>query len=186
MRKRCQANRQNAVFAKAAIAGDADGAAKAAGRQQSRRNRPQTGLRARALALLARREHTRQELARKLAPHAESAAALEALLAELAAGGLLSEERYAEMRAFVLGRKYGSARIAHELRAQGVPDEVIEAAVAQAKAGDLERARAIWRRKFGVVAASREMRARQARFLQSRGFSSEVIRKVIAGPDGDD
>lgn len=134
-------------------------------------------LRKRALALLARREHSRAELTAKLAPRAESEAALVALLDELERRGQLSDERYAESRARLLARKYGAARIRHELRAKGVAECVI----ARVAAGDeLERARAILARRFRAPARTFAERARRARFLQSRGFSHDTIRRALS------
>ena len=136
-------------------------------------------LKARALRHLARREHTRKELARKLAPHAESGAALDVLLDALAAKQHLSDARYAEARTRQLSRKYGAAHIALDLRGKGLSDETIAAATAAAGVSELERAVAILRRKFRAPAASREEHARRARFLQSRGFSYEVITSAL-------
>ena len=131
------------------------------------------------MRLLARREHSRAELARKLAPHAESAEALERLLDALAQKKQLSDERYAEARARQLARKYGAARIAHDLRAKGIAEETAAGASAGAGGDEIERAREILRRKYSFPAATLEERARRARFLQSRGFSYEVIRRVV-------
>jgi regulatory protein len=131
--------------------------------------------------MLARRDHSRAELARKLAPHAESAEAVEAVLDDLAASKLLSDERYAEARAGSLARKFGASRIAHELRRQGVAAETVSQATAAARATEFDRAREAWRKRFGAVAPDAAGRARQMRFLQSRGFSFEVIRKVVGG-----
>ena len=142
-------------------------------------------LRARALRLLARREHSRAELARKLAPHAESAEALEALLDALAAKKQLSDERYVEQRAHVLSRKYGAARIRLELKGKGVADELAERAAAAARATDLERARNALARKFRSPPATPRERAKRARFLQGRGFAYDVIRRALGGI-GDD
>ena len=136
-------------------------------------------LKARALRLLARREHSRAELARKLAPRAESSEALERLLDELARKAQLSDERYAEARARQLARKYGAARIAHDLRAKGIAEETAAGAAAGAGGDEIERAREILRRKYSSPAATLSERARRARFLQSRGFSYEVIRRVV-------
>jgi regulatory protein len=133
-------------------------------------------LKARALRHLARREHSRAELARKLAPFAESPAALDALLSELQAKKQLCDERYAEQRAHVLARKYGPARIRHDLQSRGVDADIIEGLAAP---DELERAKEILARKFPVAAASRAERARRARFLQGRGFSSDVIHRLI-------
>ena len=133
-------------------------------------------LKARALRFLVRREHSRAELARKLAPHAESPQALELLLAELAQRKQLSDERYAETRAHWLSRKYGAAKIRHDLKAHGVADAVIACVSTE---GDLEKAKAILARKYREPAATREEKAKRARFLQSRGFSYDVIRRLI-------
>jgi len=144
-------------------------------------------LRERALRLLARREHARLELARKLAPHAESAEQLEALLDDLSARRLLSDERYTEMRMNARSARFGNARLAHELRTQGVAEELVSAALAAGE-DELSRARQVWQRKFGsqTVATDAAGRARQMRFLMSRGFSGETIRRVLRGDFEDD
>ncbi|TAJ98403.1 MAG: regulatory protein RecX [Chloroflexota bacterium] len=140
-------------------------------------------LRARALRLLARREHSRAELARKLAGHAESPGALEQLLDALAAAKQLCDERYAEERARQLGRKYGAARIRLDLIAKGVAaDTAARLATASADA-DLERARAILARKYRTPAGSAAERARRARFLQGRGFGHEIIRRLLSSSE---
>lgn len=139
-------------------------------------------LRERALQLLARREHARAELARKLAPHAESAEQLEALLEDLSERRLLSDERYAEMRLNARASRFGNARLAYELRTQGVSEELVEAALASTEQ-ELTRARQVWAQKFGKEGNAPDAagRARQMRFLLSRGFSGETIRRVLRG-----
>ena len=139
---------------------------------------PESGaeLRARALRLLARREHSRAELARKLAPHARSAQALQAVLEALLEKKQLSDERFAEERVRRLSRKYGAARIRHDLKAKGIDRELIDRV---SEDGEAERARAILARKYRTPATTREERARRARFLQSRGFSHETIRRAL-------
>ena len=133
-------------------------------------------LKVRALRFLTRREHSRAELAGKLAPHAESPQALEAVLDDLAQRKQLSDERYAETRAHWLSRKYGAARIRQDLKEHGVADAVIERVSAE---GDLEKARAILARKYRAPVTTREEKAKRARFLQSRGFSYDVIRRLL-------
>jgi regulatory protein len=145
----------------------------------------QRTLRERALGLLARREHSRAELARKLAIHAGPEDDLEALLEDLQRRKLLSDERYAESRSHALSRKFGAARIVQKLRAKGLDKGLAEGAVAAARTTEVERARAVWLRKFRAAPATREERARQMRFLQSRGFSFDAIRAVIRGADED-
>ena len=139
-------------------------------------------LRARALRLLARREHSRTELERKLAPHAESPQLVEIVLSGLKEKNQLSDERYAAERARSLSRKYGAAKIRHDLKSKGVDARLIDRISAE---GDLERARAILARKYRLPAATREERAKRMRFLQSRGFSGEIIFKLLSARSDD-
>jgi regulatory protein len=140
-------------------------------------------LRARALRYLARREHSRAELERKLAPHAESPEALGQLLDALAAKRQLSDERYAEVRAHHLARKYGAARIRQDLNAKGIDEDIVDRVSAE---GDAARAAAILARKYRSPATTLTERARRMRFLQSRGFSHDTIRRVVSSADDDD
>jgi len=136
-------------------------------------------LRERALAMLARREHTRVEMARKLSPHGESPEQVERLLDALAARGWLSDARFAESRANTLGRKFGSRMIEHDLRSRGVSAEVVEQTLQRALAQELDNCRAAWQRKFGVLPQSAAERGQQMRFLAGRGFSAEAVRRVL-------
>jgi len=138
-------------------------------------------LKARALRHLVRREHSRAELARKLTPHAESPAAVEAVLDLLSSRMQQSDARYAEERARALSRKYGGARIRHDLRSKGIPEALVQSAAGVA--GEFDRARAILERKYREPASTREEWARRARFLQSRGFSMEIITRLIRGSE---
>ena len=134
-------------------------------------------LKARALRHLVRREHSRAELARRLAPHAESPAAVEQVLDLLLSRKHQSDQRYAEERVRVLSRKYGAARIRHDLRSKGIAEEIVESVGSE---GELERARQILNRRYRAPAATPEERARRARFLQGRGFALDVIVRLIA------
>ena len=147
-------------------------------------DRPDTPaeLKARALRHLVRREHSRAELARKLAPHAESPAAIAEVLDLLLSRKQLSDERYAEERARVLARKYGPAKIRHELRIKGIGEDIVNRI---SDDGQLERARAILARRYRAPAASPQDRAKRARFLQGRGFATEVILRLIRMGDGE-
>lgn len=140
-------------------------------------------LHARALRLLARREHSRAELGRKLAPRAESPEALQSLLDALEQKKQLSDERYASERARVLARKFGAARIRLDLKAKGVDEDIIEGVALEAEAG---RAAAILARKYRTSATTREERARRMRFLQQRGFAHETIRKLLSSDAEDE
>jgi len=135
--------------------------------------------------LLARREHSRSELARKLAPYAESAEQVDALLDELASARLLSNERFAESLVHRRAERYGAATIRRELRTHGLDDALVRAHVASLERTELERARAVWRRRFGRLPGSLAERARQTRFLLARGFSADTVRRVL-GADVDE
>jgi len=140
---------------------------------------PLLSLRARALKALARREHTRQELQAKLQPFAEDPDELESLLEDLEKRGWLSEARFVEQLTTVRRRRFGAARILHELREKGVSEAALAAAQSHLKDGEFEAARAVWKKKFGSLPVTLEERAKQSRFLASRGFSAEVVHRVL-------
>jgi regulatory protein len=139
-------------------------------------------LRERALNLLARREHSRAELVRKLSPHGE-ADDIEALLDTLERENLLSNERYAETLANSRSGRHGSLRLKADLRGKGVPDAIVADVVQSARDQDLESARAVWLKKFGTMANDANERAKQMRFLAGRGFPLDIIRRVVGGDD---
>ncbi|MBZ0092887.1 MAG: recombination regulator RecX [Sulfuricellaceae bacterium] len=136
-------------------------------------------LRQRALACLSRREYSRLELQRKLAPHAGEDDDLNALLDDLEARNWLSDSRYAEQIVHARGAKYGAQRIAYELREQGVDEAFVAAALAGLQDGELERAREVWGKKFGHPPRDAQEKAKQVRFLQSRGFAMDVIFQAL-------
>ena len=188
---------------------------------------PAKALEARALALLARREYTRLELARRLArqpagkraarhraaadladefappppatcddPDPEfdlsdrdqaaalqlrNSALIEVLLDALAARGLLSDARAAEAIVHARASSRGLMRVQQELERKGVPDDVARSALSGLREQQLPLAREVWRKRFGVLPGDAPERARQTRFLASRGFSFEVIRAVLGG-----
>ncbi|MBI3157042.1 MAG: recombination regulator RecX [Burkholderiales bacterium] len=152
-------------------------------------------LKARALRHLAQREHTRAELARKLARHTEGtpdapdasdARQLEELLDALAAAGLLSDRRAAEALVGAKAQRLGALRLRQLLRERGVPEDEAAAALQAVRGDELARAQALWQRRFGSVAEDAAGRARQARFLAGRGFDAEVVRRVVRGRGGED
>jgi regulatory protein len=75
--------------------------------------------------------------------------------------------------------RLGAGRIRQELQAKGISAELVAASLASLKATELERAREVWRKKFGEPPQDAAQRARQARFLVSRGFSGEVVARVL-------
>jgi regulatory protein len=142
-------------------------------------------LRDRALNLLARRERTRAELQRKLAAHTDDPQQLSDLLDELARRGWMSDTRFAEALVHDKQAKFGATRLAYELRERGVPDAVIREQLADLKDSELDRARQVWQTKFGTLPEDAKARAKQMRFLQSRGFSLEIIGKILRGASDD-
>ena len=140
-------------------------------------------LKSRALRLLAQREHSRSELTTKLARHVQEGDDLPALLDALQAKGFIDEARVMES---VLHRRaplLGSQRVLQELRRKGLGDELVQKAASELADSELARARAVWARRFGTApaASTPQERARQMRFLVSRGFAGEVVRRVVRG-----
>ena len=149
---------------------------------------PPLSLKGRALRYLSQREHSRLELARKLARYAEEGDDVNALLDFLEKNNWLSQERFSESLIHRRSARFGNSRIVAELQSHGVGGEALQ----ELKAGlnDSETARAcdIWQRKFGEVAADPAGRNKQVRFLMQRGFSQKAIRAAIKGelPEGMD
>jgi len=142
-------------------------------------------LKARAVALLSRREHSRLELARKLAPHAdpEHPDDLQRVLDDLQREGWLSDERFAHSLVQRRAPRKGAALVMQELRRHGLPDEQVAALRDDLQATELQRARAVWQKKFGRPPADAKDYARQFRFLASRGFSSDCLRRILGEQD---
>jgi regulatory protein len=145
-------------------------------------------LKARALRLLAQREHSRAELERKLAPHLpaeadDPAVELAQVLDELTAKGFISEERVAESLIHRRAGRLGTSRVLQELRGKGLGDELLAEAATRLRATEFERAREVWRKKFGTPVEDAAGRAKQMRFLAARGFEAEVVRRVLRDAD---
>ncbi len=143
--------------------------------------RPTLSLKGRALKYLAAREHSRVELTRKLAPHAESPEQVAQVLDELEQKGWLSAQRFADSMLHRKAARYGAARLKAELAQHQLPSEVAQAATQSLRDTEFVRAHALWLRRFGEPAQSPQDKARQMRFLISRGFASDVVRRVIRG-----
>jgi regulatory protein len=155
----------------------------ARGRRESR------SLFARAVALLARRDHSRAELAAKLRrtlTENDDPGEVERVLDALERDKLLSDERYAGTLTRTRAARYGDARVRYDLKSAGVKADTVDRSVASLKGTEVERARAVWTRRFGELPNTQQELGRQARFLQARGFSTETIRQVLRGPSGDD
>jgi len=156
-------------------------------------------LRDKGLLLLARREHSYQEMQRKLRYAATQYAAgsteeieiessdhdedIDAILEDFKKRGWLSEERFAEQVVHARQGKFGSMRIAHELREKGVNEAVVDTVMGEVKDGEYDNAVAICQRKYGAPPKDRNEWAKQARFLQSRGFGFDIIKRVLNRSD---
>ena len=139
-------------------------------------------LRQKAIRLLARREHTGVELARKLAAHG-TRDEIAAVIADLQASQLQSDTRATESYVRSHANRLGASRLRQNLKTRGVSSDLIDAQLAPDSLPDeLGRARAIWRRKFAGAPADAREWARQARFLQARGFASDIIRRLLKEP----
>ncbi len=146
-------------------------------------NKPgfQPSLKGRALRLLSQREHSRAELERKLAQHEEVPGELSKALDELQARDFINDGRAVDSLVNRRAGKLGSARIQQELAAKGLSGEAVAEALAHLKDTELSRAQEVWRKKFGSPPQDPQERAKHQRFLITRGFNAEVVRRVVKG-----
>ena len=163
------------------------------------------------MRLLARREYSRQELAKKLLskpaprpvklsardranefapdPHVDAVyeppteSEVNALLDDLERRKMLSDDRYAEMRARARAPRYGDSRLRQELTQKGIDRDTITAVLAE-QPDELTRCHEIWLKKFGRLPTDMAERMKQTRHLASRGFAMRVIQQVIRGEGG--
>jgi regulatory protein len=139
----------------------------------------------RALRLLSAREHSRAELVRKLTQFEEEPGALAKVLDTLAAKDFINEGRVVESVVHRRASKLGASRIKQELQAKGLEPDAVAEVVQALRVSEVDRAREVWRKKFGTPPADATERARQMRFLASRGFGGDTIHKVVSGSDDD-
>lgn len=148
-------------------------------------------LKGRALRLLSGREHSRAELERKLAAHEEEPGQLARILDELQARDFINEQRVVDSVVHRRAAKLGAMRIRQELMSKGLDVGKVREALAQLQPTELVRAHEVWARRFHALPHDAAERAKQGRFLMSRGFPSEVVRRVLAwtelspGPPGE-
>ena len=142
-------------------------------------------IRTRALGLLARREHATLELTRKLLQRGYPADLIEPVLQDLSSEGLLSETRYAdEWVRSRIARGQGPVKIRAEMRLRGLSDAQVQQALTGADADWGRLAAEVRRKRFGTAVPDRlTERARQSRFLESRGFTADHIRTALGTAD---
>ena len=131
------------------------------------------------MQLLSQREHSRTELERKLAAHETTPGELAQALDDLQARDFINEGRVIESVINHRASKLGAVRLKQELAAKGLGGEAVAQALAALKDTELERAREVWQKKFGEPAQDPRERAKQARFLLTRGFAAEVVSKLV-------
>ena len=140
--------------------------------------RPPLSLRGRGLGYLARREHSRQELGAKLRRHAAPGEDVDALLDDFEQRGWLSERRLVQQ--VITGTKrFGAARLLHDLRRRGVNESLIREAADPLRRSELASARVVWQKRFGELPVDAPSRLKQIRFLRGRGFSSGTIERIL-------
>ena len=137
----------------------------------------------RALRLLSTREHSRAELERKLAHFEEEAGQLAKVLDALAAKDFINEERVVESVLHRRSAKLGASRIKQELQSKGLAPQAVAQAMDALRGSELERAREVWRKKFGQAPVDAAQRGKQMRFLAARGFGGDTIRRVVSASD---
>ena len=154
----------------------------------NKKSQPEKSLRQRALDYLGKREYSYQELGQKLKPYLDEADdedRITAILEDFKTRGWLSDARFTEQVAHGRRAKFGSSKIAHELREKGVSEELVADALSKLKESDLSAATEVWRKKYKAAAMDKNEWAKQARFLQSRGFGFDIIKKVLNTKDDD-
>jgi regulatory protein len=162
-------------------------------------------LKARALRLLSLREYSRKELGTKLHESEKrrvqrdksckisgsesdesilaraSDAEIDAVLNDFEGRGWLSDARFAEALVRRRSERFGVRRIQDDFGRAGIDSEKSESLLNALRETEYQRAQELWLRKFGTVANDQKERARQYRFLASKGFSADVVVKVVSG-----
>lgn len=137
-----------------------------------------------AVALLAVRERSRFILRNKLKEkfsEPEDLPIIDACLDELEEKRYLSDERFARASLVTKASRFGDQRLKWELRSLGVDSETINSVMEELEEPEFQRAKALWERRFGAPPEDQKERAKQLRFLASRGFSFKTINQIIKG-----
>lgn len=140
--------------------------------------KPEKSLRARAMDILSRREISRAELKRKLAPYAESEEEIEAVLNEFAERQWQSDARYAEAYIHSKSRQHGKLRLKQALAAKGVSEDIMRELM-PARDTELQAAVAVLRKKFKQPGDDLKEKQKQMRFLAYRGFDMDIIQTAL-------
>ena len=148
-------------------------------------NKNQLQLKKRALYYLGKRDYSRVELGRKILTYSESLevskADLESVLNELEEKDWLSDDRFSEQFVLSKKRKFGARKIAHELKLRGVDESIISRALREIKDDEFLLAKKIWEKKFNQTPITIDEKAKQIRFMQSRGIEVVIIHQILSG-----
>ena len=141
--------------------------------------RPALSIKGRVLRLLSQREHSRAELARKLADMETASGDLAAVLDDFVAKGLISEERLTQSVLNQRANKLVAMRLRAELHQKGVSTDRIREAVDSLKSSESARAQGVWYKRFKGPPEDAKAMAKQVRFLAARGFDAAAIRAAV-------
>ena len=148
-------------------------------------NKNQLQLKKRALYYLGKRDYSRVELGRKILAYSESLeinkADLELVLDELENKDWLSDNRFSEQFVLSKKRKFGARKIAHELKLRGVSESIISRVLSDIKDDKFLLAKKIWEKKFNQIPITIDEKAKQIRFMQSRGIEVAIIHQILSG-----
>ena len=131
------------------------------------------------MRLVARREHTRLELTKKLVVRGFDPDDVDTLLNDFEEKGWLDERRYIDIFLRVKRCRYGIQKLIRELEVRGISRDLIDEFRPRIQSGELNAARGVWQKRFGVQPRNSTELAKQIRFMQSRGFEQEVIKSVV-------
>ena len=148
-------------------------------------NKNQLQLKKRALYYLGKRDYSRVELERKILTYSESLKIsrvdLELMLDELEEKDWLSDDRFSEQFVLSKKRKFGALKIAHELKLRGVNKSIINRVLRDIKDDEFLLAKKIWEKKFNQIPITIDEKAKQIRFMQSRGIEVTIIHQILSG-----
>ena len=148
-------------------------------------NKNQLQLKKRALYYLGKRDYSRVELGRKILTYSESLGIdkvdLELVLNELEEKDWLSDDRFSEQFVLSKKRKFGARKIAYELKLRGVNESIISRVLREIKDDEFLLAKKIWEKKFNQIPITIDEKAKQIRFMQSRGIEVAIIHQILSG-----
>ena len=134
---------------------------------------------------MGKRDYSRIELRNKILSYSESLGInkvdLELVLDELENKDWLSDDRFAEQFVLSKKRKFGVRKIAHELKLRGVDELIINRVLGEIKDDEFILAKKIWEKKFNQIPITIDEKAKQIRFMQSRGIEGAIIHQILSG-----